>query len=262
MRKIRFIITIILGLFASQAWADGVVDSINHIKRDTTYLYGEATMPTLKSADSLARKELALKVREWMYQQTDQTDSTEIDDSRLSPYISVLTNRRADMIRGFAYIQKDDLRRLLNHKDTVQGTIMAKPIEDTVIDSIVTDKPDPTLIKRSEVEILKELQAKVKKPVTRDDVLKQILKAKNFFELRDTMKTLIKQGAVSNYGKRETCKQPEACYWIVYDRAGNIKAILGKGQSIRKNFKTGRVDSLTNYQGKGYAGIWFQIKEQ
>ena len=64
MRKIRFIITIILGLFASQAWADGVVDSINHIKRDTTYLYGEATMPTLKSADSLARKELALKVRE------------------------------------------------------------------------------------------------------------------------------------------------------------------------------------------------------
>lgn len=244
MRKIRFIITIILGLFASQAWADGVVDSINHIKRDTTYLYGEATMPTLKSADSLARKELALKVREWMYQQTDQTDSTEIDDSRLSPYISVLTNRRADMIRGFAYIQKDDLRRLLNHKDTVQGTIMAKPIEDT--DSIV-----------KVVNI-----SKFRKPLKRDDVLKQILKAKNFFELRDTMKTLIKQGAVSNYGKRETCKQPEACYWIVYDRAGNIKAILGKGQSIRKNFKTGRVDSLTNYQGKGYAGIWFQIKEQ
>ena len=244
MRKIRFIITIILGLFASQAWADGVVDSINHIKRDTTYLYGEATMPTLKSADSLARKELALKVREWMLQQADLTDTTEIDDSRLSPYVRVLTNRRADMIRGFAYVRKVDLRQLLNHKDTVQGTIMAKPIEDT--DSIV-----------KVVNI-----SKFRKPLKRDDVLKQILKAKNFFELRDTMKTLIKQGAVSNYGKRETCKQPEACYWIVYDRAGNIKAILGKGQSIRKNFKTGRVDSLTNYQGKGYAGIWFQIKEQ
>lgn len=250
MRKIRFIITIILGLFASQAWADGVVDSINHIKRDTTYLYGEATMPTLKSADSLARKELALKVREWMYQQTDQIDSTEIDDSRLSPYISVLTNRRADMIRGFAYVRKADLRQLLNHKDTVQSTIPAKPIEDT--DSImVTD----SIVKVVNI-------SKFRKPLKRDDVLKQILKAKNFFELRDTMKTLIKQGAVSNYGKRETCKQPEACYWIVYDRAGNIKAILGKGQSIRKNFKTGRVDSLTNYQGKGYAGIWFQIKEQ
>ena len=102
----------------------------------------------------------------------------------------------------------------------------------------------------------------IKKPLTRDYVLEQILKAKNFFELRDTMKTLIRQGAVSDYGKRETCRQPEACYWIVYDRAGNIKAILGKGQTIRKNFKTGRVDSLANYQGKGYAGIWFQIKEQ
>jgi hypothetical protein len=250
MRKIRFIITIILGLFASQAWADGVVDSINHIKRDTTYLYGEATMPTLKSADSLARKELALKVREWMYQQTDQIDSTEIDDSRLSPYISVLTNRRADMIRGFAYVRKADLRQLLNTKDTVQGTITAKPIEDT--DSImVTD----SIVKVVNI-------SKFRKPLKRDDVLKQILKAKNFFELRDTMKTLIRQGAVSNYGKRETCKQPEACYWIVYDRTGNIKAILGKGQTIRKNFKTGRVDSLANYQGKGYAGIWFQIKEQ
>ena len=244
MRKIRFIITIILGLFASQAWADGVVDSINHIKRDTTYLYGEATMPTLKSADSLARKELALKVREWMYQQTDQIDSTEIDDSRLSPYISVLTNRRADMIRGFAYIQKADLRRLLNPQDAVHSTIVAKPIEDT--DSMIRSLNIPA----------------IKKPLARDYVLEQILKAKNFFELRDTMKTLIRQGAVSDYGKRETCRQPEACYWIVYDRAGNIKAILGKGQTIRKNFKTGRVDSLTNYQGKGYAGIWFQIKEQ
>ena len=258
MRTIRFIITIIMGLIASHAWADGVVDSINHIKRDTTYLYGEGTMATLKSADSLARKELALKVREWMLRQADLTDSTEIDESRLSPYVKVLTNRRADMIRGFAYIQKADLRRLLNHEDDVRSTIIAKPIEDT--DSIEIDKP---ITKRNDAEILKELQAKgLKKPLTRDEVLKQILKAKNFFELRDTMKALIKQGAVSDYGKRETCKQPEACYWIVYDRAGNIKAILGKGNSIRKNFKTGRVDSLTNYQGKGFAGIWFQIKEQ
>ena len=244
MRKIRFIITIILGLFASYAWADGVVDSINHIKRDTTYLYGEGTMPTLERADSLARKELVLKVREWMLRQAELTDSTEIDESRLSPYVSVLTSRRADMIRGFAYIQKADLRRLLNPQDAVHSTIVAKPIEDT--DSMIRSLNIPA----------------IKKPLARDYVLEQILKAKNFFELRDTMKTLIRQGAVSDYGKRETCRKPEACYWIVYDRAGNIKAILGKGQTIRKNFKTGRVDSLTNYQGKGYAGIWFQIKEQ
>ena len=126
MRKIRFIITIILGLFASYAWADGVVDSINHIKRDTTYLYGEGTMPTLERADSLARKELVLKVREWMLRQAELTDSTEIDESRLSPYVSVLTSRRADMIRGFAYIQKADLRRLLNPQDAVHSTIVAK----------------------------------------------------------------------------------------------------------------------------------------
>ena len=179
-----------------------------------------------------------------MLRQAEQTDSTEIDESRLSPYVSVLTSRRADMIRGFAYIQKADLRRLLNPQDAVHSTIVAKPIEDT--DSMIRSLNIPA----------------IKKPLARDYVLEQILKAKNFFELRDTMKTLIRQGAVSDYGKRETCRQPEACYWIVYDRAGNIKAILGKGQTIRKNFKTGRVDSLANYQGKGYAGIWFQIKEQ
>ena len=150
MRKIRFIITIILGLFASQAWADGVVDSINHIKRDTTYLYGEGTMPTLERADSLARKELVLKVREWMLRQTELTDSTEIDESRLSPYVSVLTSRRADMIRGFAYIQKADLRRLLNPQDAVHSTIIAKPIEDT--DSMIRSLNIPA----------------IKKPLTRD----------------------------------------------------------------------------------------------
>ena len=187
---------------------------------------------------------VALDLANNVSRQAELTDSTEIDESRLSPYVSVLTSRRADMIRGFAYIQKADLRRLLNPQDAVHSTIVAKPIEDT--DSMIRSLNIPA----------------IKKPLTRDYVLEQILKAKNFFELRDTMKTLIRQGAVSDYGKRETCRQPEACYWIVYDRAGNIKAILGKGQTIRKNFKTGRVDSLTNYQGKGYAGIWFQIKEQ
>lgn len=258
MRKILFILTTILTLFASQAWADGVVDSINHIKRDTTYLYGEGTMATLKSADSLARKELTLKVRQWMLRQNGQTADSLVDDSRLTPCVKVLTSKRADMIRGFAYIQKSDVRRLLTVEDSAQGTIIAKPLE--FCDSTVT-MPD-------DANMLKELQAKglnmpkVRKGMTRDMVLEKILKSKNFFQLRDTMKTLISQGAVTRYGKHETCRQPEACYWIVYDRAGNIKAILGKGQTIRKNFKTNRIDNLANYQGKGYAGIWFQINEQ
>ena len=67
------------------------------------------------------------------------------------------------------------------------------------------------------------------------------------------------QGDIIDYGKFATAKEPEQCYLIVYDPAGNICALLGKGQRVRQNLKTGHDDSIENYRGCG--AIWFTLRE-
>ena len=91
-------------------------------------------------------------------------------------------------------------------------------------------------------------------------VIEQIKKAKNFFELKQIMEPLKQKGDIIDYGKYATAKNPEDCYLIVYDPAGNIKALLDKGEKERQNLKTGKKDSIKNYRGCG--AIWFTIKEK
>jgi hypothetical protein len=90
-------------------------------------------------------------------------------------------------------------------------------------------------------------------------VLKKILHAKNFFELREIMEPLKERGDIVDYGKYASMKNPADCYLIVYDPAGNICAWLDKGSDTRRNLKTGKEDTVKNYRGCG--AIWFIIKE-
>ena len=250
MKKILFLLTLLYVSIGSLA-ADDVVDSINNIKKNLAYLYGEGTMDTYKSADSLARTDLTMKIQEWVFRHTENLVDEDID-RRIARYVKTMTTRRADKTRVFAYIQKVDVMPLLSD--------MGINIEDSTAVR-VAESPETAIPKKDLAGMLSDLFEKGSKPTTRNQVLEKLLAAKDFFELRKTMKTLIEQGAINKYGKRESCKQPEECYWVVYDRAGNIKAILGKGQKTRKNYKTNRNDSLSNYEGKGFAGIWFQIAE-
>ena len=248
MKKILLIITLLC--CSTGLMADDIVDSINDIKKNRAYLYGEATMESEKNAEAQAKTDLALKIQEWVFRYTNKLVDDDID-SRIARYVKTLSARRADKHRVFAYVEKYDVLPVLRD--------MGISFSDST--AVRIEPPKTAVTKETFGEVLSELFSNGQKPQTRNEVLERIKKARDFFELRRIMKSLIDQGAITGYGKRETCKQPEACYWVVYDRAGNIKAILGKGETTRKNYKTNSNDSLANYEGKGYAGIWFQIAE-
>lgn len=73
------------------------------------------------------------------------------------------------------------------------------------------------------------------------------------------MLPLKEKGDIIDYGKYATAQHPELCYLIVYDPAGNICALLGKGKEERQNLKTGQKDNIKNYRGCG--AIWFTLRE-
>jgi len=252
------IITLVVLLFCSlHLWAqDSLVDSINDIKRNMAFVYGEATEESRQRADSLARTDLLLNIQAWVFKNAKSIVDEELD-KRISSNVKTICTRRANKIRVFVYVQKYDVMPLLAD--------MGIHFEDsTVVDALQTPQKqqvDTEKLLATSKKLADIFAQGADKPKTRNEVLNRILKAKTFFELRTTLRTLIDQKAITSYGKGMTSKQPENCYWVIYDRAGNIKAVLGKGKDKRKNLKTNRNESLTIYEGKGYGAIWFQIAE-
>ena len=236
---------VVVGAFAG----DWRLEKINSIKKNGGYLYGEATVSTQEQATTLAYEELQREVYAWL-----QNDSLSLRDiNRLSDTVMV---RIVNVYRVFAYVEKSKLKPL--SLDTIKAdTVQARvPFAEKAL-----EKKDTTLFTDSIRQVINKrfFGKEGKKKQRENDALLRLKKAKNFFELKEIMQPLKEKGDIIDYGKYATAKHPEFCYLIVYDPAGNICALLGKGKDVRQNLKTGRDDSIKNYRGCG--AIWFILRE-
>lgn len=237
----RFYLCILtLGIALVAFAVDDRAEKINAIKKDSCYVYGEATMATQEEAMLVAYERLQDEVNSWA-----QMDSIKIMDFiHLS---DTIITRRAEMYRVFAYVEKPKLKHIVDSISAHNASHIAK--KDSML---MTDSVRMIIDKRFFGK-----EGKMKQRT--NDALLRIKKAKNFFELKAIMQPLKEKGDIIDYGKYVTATHPETCYLIVYDPAGNICALLGKGKDVRQNLKTGKDDSIQNYRGCG--AIWFTIRE-
>ena len=227
----RALISLSILSFALYASAkDSRLEAINAVKKDTAFLYAEATMASKEEAAQVACELLQGEIIRWSEEKRIPIDS--ITACKLSATADTMVAQRAALHRVFCYINKDRIMPL------------ASP-----------EKRDSSLLNEKTKETLMRKFA-LKKD---NGVLKKILHAKNFFELREIMEPLKERGDIVDYGKYASMKNPADCYLIVYDPAGNICAWLDKGSDTRRNLKTGKEDTVKNYRGCG--AIWFIIKE-
>lgn len=234
MRKLLIVILVfgvVLPLMATDRLAD-----INAVKKSPDFLYAEATMKTANEASEVARDLLRDEIIRWTTEEL-QKPMDSIQAQRISEKADTMMTPRADMIRAFAFVDKKELDA-------------AAPIPSA----------DSTLLNDSTRQLILQRFAPKRKVAKHGDVITKIMSARNFFELKDVMEPLKEKGEITGYGKYATAKDPAICYLVVYDPAGNLVAWLGKGESIRKNLKTGKNDSEKNYRGCG--AIWFTINEQ
>ena len=251
--KRLYIIILALAVVMGSLASDWRLEKINSIKKNKNFLYGEATVSSQELATTLAYEQLQNEVFSWL-----QDDSITIKDiNRLADTVMV---RIINVYRVFAYVEKAKLKSVAaDAADTVQvDTVPA--IKETPIEKAL-EKKDSTLFTDSVRQVIHQrfFGPEGKKKQRQSDALLRIKKAKNFFELKEIMQPLKEKGDIIDYGKYATAKHPESCYLIVYDPAGNIRALLGKGKEERPNLKTGRKDTLKNYRGCG--AIWFTLKE-
>lgn len=234
MRKLLIIILVFCALLPMVA-TDRLAD-INAVKKSPDFLYAEATMKTANEASEVARDLLRDEIIRWTTEEL-QKPMDSIQAQRISEKADTMMTSRADMIRVFVFIDKKELDA-------------SAPIPAA----------DSTLLTDSTRQLILQRFAPKRKVTKHGDVITKIMSARNFFELKDVMEPLKEKGEITGYGKYATAKDPAICYLVVYDPAGNLVAWLGKGESVRKNLKTGKNDSEKNYRGCG--AIWFTIKEQ
>lgn len=251
--------------------------TINRIKKSRAFLYSDVTMKTREEAASQAYEQIQREIISWAQQRTKE-EIINVSASELNSVIDTFCLQRADMQRVVAFVKKKKLEatfsdwhlKLDEDLDTDVNNPSVK-LENQPNDTIlkVEENMDSTIVEQVEPSI--ESKKSVANPEIRSllknnflgrkgGVIEQIKKAKNFFELKQIMEPLKEKGDITGYGKYATALNPEDCYLVVYDPAGNIKAILDKGDKVRHNLNTGKEDSIKNYRGCG--AIWFTIKEK
>lgn len=240
----KTLITILLTLFFLQT-AQAMDESsarINAVKKNAEFLYGEATMPTLDEAVRQAYAALKLEMQAWAAYQ-DSAFCQHVDTLTTARVADTIVARRATMYHVLAYVKKSDL---------ALGT---QPQSQS--------QPQPALRRSADTLLTDSVKQMIRQRFFRQrhqGALHRIMQAKTFFELKGIMQPMKEQGIISDYGKYASAQHPEACYLIVYDPAGNIRALLDRGKDQRTNLKTGKPDSIGNYRGCG--AIWFILNEE
>lgn len=250
--------------------------NINRIKKSKAFLYSDVTMKTQENATSQAYEQIQVEIMNWASERSKKKISN-IPVTELNKIVDTIMVRRAEMYRVVAFVRKSKVAA--NFKDwkiTLVKELDTDPKQEPVETVELPDTIEQSQVPEVVDSVKPVLQAKEKKDsivsgkvisILRSNylgkkggVIEQIKKAKYFFELQQIMEPLKQKGDIIDYGKYATAKNPEDCYLIVYDPAGNIKALLDKGDKVRQNLKTGKEDSIKNYRGCG--AIWFTIKEK
>ncbi|MGN1264135.1 MAG: hypothetical protein ACI4TW_08850 [Prevotella sp.] len=210
---------------SAQTSTEELKKEINKIKKSSSYIYAEATLADQQSAIDLAKDILNQNINEWVAKQKKFAGSNKVVTVNTNYAVEDMTLPRGNMYRAFMYVKKSDIIPVAN--------------------VTVTETPE---------EVKNSNQAGTSTVVPLDEVTTQLLAMENTGQLSALLKQLKQDGKVTDYNKLSNLQSPENYIMVVFNREGNIEAVLGEGTN-RKNLKTGADDALTNYKGRGAIGV-------
>jgi hypothetical protein len=81
---------------------------------------------------------------------------------------------------------------------------------------------------------------------------------RSFYDIESYIKGLKSKGMLKGYGKYATMPEDGNCHLFIYDKQGDISALIRKNGSFQYNLNTLKEDNIKNYKNCG--AIWFQLK--
>lgn len=234
-QKIRMAVILAVTLFScASILAQNTVDEkkreINAIKKNSDYIYAEATMADQQAAIDLAKEILYQNVNEWVAKQKKFASASNLITVNTNYSVEDMTLPRGNWYRAFMYVKKSDI--------IPAGNVSVMKIAQ----------------KESEMKKDVSMVPTVKSASSEDIVKNQLLECRNTGQLSTLLKNLKAEGKVSDYRKLNDLASPETYIIAIFSKEGVIRAILSEG-AVRTNLKTGRPDQISNYKGNGAIGI-------
>lgn len=204
-----------------------VKKQINSIKKNSQYLYGEATAESEVEAKDLAEDILYQEINQWAAQKKRLKNSPNIVVSNKKELQTAFSLPRGNMYRYFVYVKKSDIM----------------PGEN--VEVIYNNIPEA-----SKVEHIPQPSAEQDYP----EAVKIIASYTDYYNMADKIKDLKAEGKIRHYARYASLEKPEIYYLAIYNTEGKVVAVLTPGTN-RTNVKTSQPDKVTNYSGCGAIGF-------
>lgn len=228
-------LTLAVALFSyTSIFAQSTVDEkkkeINAIKKNSDYIYAEATMADQQAAIDLAKEILYQNVNEWVAKQKKFAGASNVITVNTNYSVEDMTLPRGNWFRAFMYVKKSDII----------------PAGNVAVMKVVQKEPEAAEAAPAEPA------AKAESP--EDIIKKQLLECQNTGQMSTLLKNLKAEGKIADFQKLNTITSPEEYVIAIFSKEGVIRAILSEGAE-RTNLKTGQPDQISNYKGNGAIGI-------
>ena len=246
MKRILLSLLIAISSLSFSA-AQDATKNINTVKRDTMYIYAEATMKDLSEAYNGARAILEMKVGDWVRKQ-HPGEGIEVCIVKAKEHFVQLETRRGDFYRAFVYVRKSDIMPVADKSevDVFEVAPAVQPGQPVAAPAIIVEEEAPAETEKAPVIELTSEE-------------KQMKMVRSFYDVEPYIKGLKSKGRLKEYGKYANMPADADCHLFVYDKQGNISALLRKSGQKQYNLNTLKEDNVKNYKNCG--AIWFQLKD-
>lgn len=260
MNKYIIVLSLLMLMFPFTVKAQSsAIKQINAIKQDTAYIYAEATMQTWDEAYSGAKAILEATIQDWAKDQKI-SDKASAFLAKSDKKILEIKTQRGNYIRAFLYVKKSDIVPVGKSQEVMvidNNKDNSKPIE---IKPLEEDKAQKQDIKQARSGNITSKVEQVQLPQVSQlsTIEEQLLGVTTFHEIEPLMEDLKSDGQVADYGKYKTLPQNGTCYLLIYNRSGQIPAVLKKIDEKVINVKTQQEDNIKNYKDCG--AFWLRLK--
>ena len=232
-----------IGCCAFAQSVDNTAKSIAKIKRDAQYLYAEATMKETSEAVNGAKAILETIVGEWV-RKTHPDEDIEVCIVKAKEHCQQLQTQRGDYFRAFVYVKKSDIMPVSDKSEvTVFQVQPAREPSAPVVSN--SDEDNPTFKQETPGITLTEEE-------------KRMACIQRFGDIEPYVKGLERTGNLNGYGKYVTLPAGAECHLFVYNRDGDIVALLRSDGYRQVNLGTLQEDDIKRYKNCG--AIWLQLK--
>lgn len=229
-RLLSVLVAMLVAAFATADGNDETKKKINSIKKDSQYLYAEATASTEDEAHDIAEEILYDEINEWAATKKKLQNSASLAVNNKQSLWTTISLPRGNMFRSFIYVKKSDIL----------------PVENSEVIGNANVVPDKAETMESTVEEIWP------------EAVTTLAGCTEYTDLAAKIKQMKAEGKLESYARYAQLDNPDACYLAIYNKEGKVLAILSPG-SDRRNVATGRPDGVTNYSGCGAIG--FMVNE-